>query len=138
MRFFRWMEDEIKVLSKQLTVANAEDRVVISKVIRTKSNSLRFMQDCHNVKSIRGFGDNRPKDFISKTRASYRLIALLKKRSVPISIVISYLGSLWLPRRWVTLLHPRITKLLQTLTSNWTKLSQGHLGRNHGSKRSAE
>jgi glycosyltransferase involved in cell wall biosynthesis len=132
MRLLRWMEDDIKVLTKHLTLATAEDRVLVSNEIRRISASVRFMQDCHYVESIRGLGDRRPKDFVSKAKASYRLIAILKKRSVPITIVISYLGGLWLPRKWVNLLHPRINKVLQTLTSNWTGLSQGHQGPNHG------
>lgn len=121
IRSLRWMGDDIKVLTKHLTLANAEDRVLVSNLIRTKSITLRFMQNCHYVESIRGLGDFRPKDFVSKIRASCRLIGILKTRSVPITMVISYLGGLWLPRRWVIMLRPRINKVLQTLTSNWTE-----------------
>jgi len=121
MRSLRYLEEDIKVLTKHLTLANAEDRVLVSNVIRTKSISLRFKQDCHYVESIRGLGDRRPKDLISKTRASCRLIAILKKRSVPITMVISYLGGLWLPRRWDDMLRPTINKVLRRLTSNWAR-----------------
>jgi len=112
MRMLRWMEDDIKVLTKHLTMATAEDRVLVSNVIRTKSITLRYKQDCHYVESIRDLDNCRPKDFVSKARASCRLIAILKKRSVPITMVISYLGGLWLPRRWVNMLRPRINKVL--------------------------
>jgi len=118
MRSLRYLEEDIKVLTKHLTLANAEDRVLVSNVIRTKSISLRFKQDCHYVESIRGLGDRRPKDLISKARVSCRLIAILKKRSVPITMVISYLGCLWLPLRWENMLRPRINKVLLRLTSN--------------------
>jgi hypothetical protein len=117
------MGDDIKVLTKHLTLANAEDQVLVSNVIRTKSSSLRFNQYCHDVESIRGLGDRRPKDFASKAKASCRLIALLNKRSVPITIVISYLASLWLPQRCVKKLRPRIDKILHALTSYSTRLS---------------
>jgi|CXWL01.1.fsa_nt_gi glycosyltransferase involved in cell wall biosynthesis len=132
IRSLRWMEDDIKILTKHLTLANAEDRVLLSNMIQTKNSSLRFKQDCYYVESIRGLGDRRPKEFVSKARASCRLIAILKKRSVPIAIVISYLVGLWLPRKWVNMVHPRINMVLQMLTSNWTGLYQGHQGANHG------
>ena len=125
VRSLRYMEDDIKVLTKHLSLVNAEDRVIVSNMIRTKSIALRFKQDCHYVESIRDLGDCRPKDFVSKARASCRLIAILKKRSVSITLVISYLGGLWLPRRWVSMLRPRVNKVLHTLTSNSTRLSQG-------------
>ena len=135
IRSLRWMEDDIKVLTKHLTMAKAEDRDLVSNMIRTKMISLRFSQDCHYVESVRGVGDRRPKGIVSKARASCRLIAILKKRIVPITIVISYLGGLWLPRKWVNMLHPIIIKILQSLTSNWTGLSQSHQGKDHSSVR---
>jgi glycosyltransferase involved in cell wall biosynthesis len=112
MRMLRWMEDDIKVLTKHLTLATAEDQVLLSNVIRAKRSSVRYKQDCHYVESIRDLDNCRPTDFTSKFRASCRLIAILKKRNVPIAMVISYLGGLWLPRRWVNLLRPRINKVL--------------------------
>jgi glycosyltransferase involved in cell wall biosynthesis len=118
MRSLRYMEEHIKILTKHLTLADNEDRILVSNMIRAKSHSLRFMQDCHYVESIRGLGERRPQDFVSKAKASCRLLASLKQRSVPIAIVISYLGSLWLPRSWVKTLRPRINKVLHTLTSN--------------------
>ena len=112
VRLMRWMEDDIKVLTKHLNLANAEDRVLVSNVIRTKSISIRFKQDCNYIESIRDLDNRRPEDFVSKARASWRLIALLKERNVPIMMVISYLGGLWLPRRWINMLRPRINKVL--------------------------
>ena len=112
VRLLHWMEDDIKVLTKHLNLASAEDRVLLSNVIQTKSSSLRFKQGCHYVESIRDIGNRRPEGFVSKARASCRLIALLKERNIPISMVISYLGGLWLPRRWVNMLRPRINKVL--------------------------
>lgn len=121
IRSLGYMEEDIKVLTKHLTLASAEDRVLVSNVIRTKSLFLRFERDCHYVESIRGLGNRRPKDLVSKARASCRLITLLRERIVPVTIVISYLGSLWLPRCWVKMLRPRISKVLHALTSNSTR-----------------
>jgi glycosyltransferase involved in cell wall biosynthesis len=138
IRSLRYMEDDIKVLTKHLTQANVEDRVLVSNMIQVKNKSLRFKQDCHSLESIRGLGDQRPKDFASKVRASCRLIGILKTKSVPITMVVSYLVGLWLPRAWVCTLRPRIDKILYALTSNTTPISQDHQGTNHSLGRSGQ
>ena len=123
MRFLRWMEEDIKVLTKHLALANTEDRVLMSNVIRTKSISLRARKDRHYVESIRDLGGRLPEGFVSKAKASCRLIDLLNKKSAPITMVITCLGGLWLPRAWVNMLRSIITKAVQTLRSNCTRFS---------------
>ena len=107
LRPLRWWDDEIRVLIKHLTVANAEDRDLVANQIRMWSICL--------VRGLYHYGLN---DLQSKTWASWRLIGLLQRKRVPAAIVIAYLGALWVPQKWAITLRPYITKALRTLATD--------------------
>jgi glycosyltransferase involved in cell wall biosynthesis len=102
VRPLRWLDDEIRVLTKLLNATEKEDRALVRNRIRMTSISLGGALYCYGLN-----------DSGRRAWASWGLMGLLLRRKVPVRVIIAYLGALWLPQKWVNAARRRLRKALR-------------------------